>query len=143
MSASYSFAGSNCRRKLTRTATDWFVSKYVGDRYKFAIDFVARGLSREGLFGSCSILDSCYRPREFIVEIHNRLDEDAYLKVLFHELIHVKQRILREHVTKYNKNYWYSRIVPEDTLYEDEPWEIEAHNNEERIYREFIEWQGE
>ena len=143
MSASYSFAGSNCRIKLTRAATDWYVSNYIGDRYKFAIDFVSRGMIREGIFGACSIMDSCSRPREFLVEMHNRLDVDTYLRTLFHELIHVKQRIKREHVTKYDKNYWYSRIVPEETAYEDEPWEVEAHGNEERIYQEFMAWRGE
>jgi hypothetical protein len=137
MSVSFSFTGSNCRKRITSLAAQWYISKYIGDRYKFAVDFIARGLAREGMYGCCSIVDSCSRPREFVVEIHNRLDIEDYLTVLFHELIHVKQRILREHVTRYNKNYWYSRKVSEDTPYEDEPWEVEAHGTERLIYEEF------
>jgi len=140
MSTSLSFSGSNCRKRITSIAAEWYISRYIGSRYKISIDFVARGLAREGMYGCCSIIDSCSRPREFLVEIHNRLDINTYLEVLFHELIHVKQRVLREHVTKYNKQYWYSRIVSDDTAYEDEPWEVEAHGTESKIYKEFIKW---
>ena len=36
---------------------------------------------------------STSRPRSFLVEIHNTLEEEDYIKVLLHELWHVYQYI--------------------------------------------------
>jgi len=129
MSVAISFSGYNQRRKVTRAVIDWFCPRFIG-KHNIAIDVVTRGMVREGNFGTCGIIDSCSRPREFEIELHAGLNPYDYITTLIHELIHVKQRVKREHVTKYDKNYWFSRIVPEDTSYADEPWEVEAHRDE-------------
>ena len=80
-------------------------------------------------------VDSVSRPRAFEINIHNRLTTIDFITTLVHELIHVQQRVHREHVTKYNKNYWARKHVPSDTCYADQPWEQAAHFLEGQRYR--------
>ena len=58
-------------KRITRSAVEWFVTEHKLGRYKFDIDIVVRGLLREGLHGACSVTDSTYRPREFLIELHS------------------------------------------------------------------------
>lgn len=132
MTVAYYFKGANGRRNLTRQITDWFAKTYIG-KHKISIDFIARGMLREGDYGTCCIVDSVSRPRAFEINIHNRLTTIDFITTLVHELIHVQQRVHREHVTKYNKNYWARKHVPSDTCYADQPWEQAAHFLESRI----------
>ncbi|MEK9697415.1 MAG: hypothetical protein VW270_16750, partial [Candidatus Poseidoniales archaeon] len=55
----------------------WFVANYL-PRHKIDIYVNHRGLLREGVFGWCTVLDSDSRPREFEIEIHNKLNVDDY-----------------------------------------------------------------
>lgn len=132
MSIALSFSGYRHRKQLVRSAVDWFVSNFIG-KYELDIDIMDRGLNREGLFGACTVLDQNSRPREFLIEMNNTLDDMAYLSTLFHELIHVKQRVLGQFKTKYEKDYWFGKLIDPDTEYRDLPWEVEAHQMEGSI----------
>ena len=132
MSVTLSFSGYRHRKRLVRPAVDWFVSNFIG-KHELTIDIVDKGLNREGMYGSCAILDSCYRPRWFEIEMNNTLDDLAYLTTLFHELIYVKQRVLGEHKTKYQKDYWFGKYINPDTSYFDLPHEVEAHQLEDSV----------
>ena len=62
-------------------------------RHHLDISVVHRGLKREGVTGWCMVNGSTSRPRSFLVEIHNTLEEEDSIKVLLHELWHVYQYI--------------------------------------------------
>jgi len=132
MSATITFCGYNRRTRLARPAVEWFVSTFL-PRHHLIIDILDKGLNREGLYGSCSICDNNHRPREFLIEMNNTIDDDLYLTTLFHEMIHVKQRVLGEYKTKYQKDFWFGKLIDPDTNYRDLPYEVEAHQLEESV----------
>ena len=86
----------------------WFVANYL-PRHKIDIYVNHRGLLREGVFGWCTVLDSDSRPREFEIEIHNRLDHEKYTKTLLHELWHVFQHVKGHLRDKRGKRLWRHR----------------------------------
>ena len=79
MSCSLSVYDYSGYKRLTRSVVAWFIDYYKLDRYKFDVDVVCKGLWREGLKGSCTVLGSAYRPRCFEIEIHNGLEEGRLL----------------------------------------------------------------
>ena len=89
------------------------------------------------------------RPRYFEIEIENRLDnKEQYLTTLFHELIHVEQRLRNTHSVTYDArlcrsvNKWHGDVVPPETAYMDEPWEIEAYGLEGQLYKEYRKYEA-
>lgn len=138
MSVALSFSGYRHRKRLVRSAVDWYVSNFLG-KYQLEIDIEDRGLNREGLYGACTVLDRNSRPREFLIEMNNTLDDMAYLSTLFHELIHVKQRVLGQFKTKYEKDYWFGKLIDPDTEYKNLPWEVEAHQYEGSVTELYLE----
>ena len=90
--------------------------------------------------GACITIDGGKRPRYFEIEMENRLDnEEQYLTTLFHELIHVEQRLRGTHQIQYctrtsrTVNKWHGDVVSPETKYMDEPWEIEAYSMEKQL----------
>ena len=111
----------------------WFVANYL-PRHKIDIYVNHRGLLREGVFGWCTVLDSDSRPREFEIEIHNRLDNEKYTKTLLHELWHVFQHVKGHLRDKRGKRLWRG-IDHTETDYSDQPWEMEALKMEDVLYK--------
>jgi hypothetical protein len=60
-----------------------------------------------------------------------------YIKTLFHELTHLKQWVVGSLRQKRGKMYYYKELV-EDHDYEDQPHEIEAREQEELLYAQYI-----
>ena len=115
---------------------NWFVDKHLSS-YKLAIKVAHKGLLREGIFGWVWAADCDYRPRDFEIELHNRMSLEHYTKTLLHELWHVYQHVRGQLKDKHKKRLWkgvdYSQID-----YEDQPWEVEANRMEELLYDEYI-----
>jgi len=95
-----------------------------------------KGLLREGIFGWVWAADCDHRPRDFEIEIHNRLDPKLYTETLLHELWHLYQHVKGDLKDKHQKRLW-KGIDHSETDYEDQPWEKEAHGMEEKLYREY------
>ena len=95
-----------------------------------------KGMLREGVFAWIwSTTD--YRPREFEIEIHNRLDPQQYTEALLHELWHLYQHVMGNLKDKRGKRLW-KGIDHSKTDYKNQPWEIEARKMEEIMYREYV-----
>lgn len=116
-------------------AVMWFMAKYM-PRHKLDITVHHRGLLREGVYGWCTVQDNDHRPRCFSLEIHNRLNKDNYLKVLFHELVHVYQHVRGDLRDKGAKRLW-KGVDYSESDYDDQPWEIEANELEEVLLKEY------
>jgi len=138
MSYSLSITDHSGYKRITRSAVEWFVTEHKLNRYKFDLDIVVRGLLREGLHGACSVTDSTYRPREFLIELHSGLEREDYISTLMHELLHLKQWLVSDRKERRGKNYWHGKLIDPDTAYEDEPWEQEAFNNEVQLRQQFL-----
>jgi len=123
--------GHNARVRRCEGVVAWFVGKYL-PRHKLDITINNRGLLREGVFGWCSA-ESGSRPREFEIELHNRMDVELYTRTLLHELWHVYQHVTGNLKEMRGKTLW-KGIDHSDTDYSDQPWEIEAEKMEEILY---------
>jgi len=102
-------------------------------RHKIDVDIIHKGLKRDGLVGYCDVIGGYYRPRHFLIELQARMDKEMYIKTLFHELTHLAQWVsgsLRFHDGK----MCYSHEPVENYDYEDQPHEIIARKEEERLY---------
>ncbi len=130
-----SYSGYNYSQKRCESIVNWFVDKYL-PRHKIFVNVDHKGLLREGVFGWAWAVDCDYRPREFEIEIHNRMSPEDYTKTLLHELWHVLQHVRGDLRDKRNHRLW-KGTDHSQTDYSDQPWELEAHRMEEELYEEY------
>ena len=80
----------------------------------------------EGYQGTCDQVDA----REYEIEIDKKQEYDDFVTCIFHEMVHVKQYIRKE-------------LYPELVFWKDReeylnlPWEIEAYEKQEVIWKEW------
>ena len=150
MSCYVTFGGYSNRKRITRTAVDWFIKHRKLSRFNTYLHIIDRRLWPED-DGTCVSIDQLSRPRYFEIEMENRLDnKEQYLTTLFHELTHVEQRLRADQTQRLahrhtNKVFIDKKlkgdVVPKDTAYMDEPWEIEAYKQEKILYKAYREYQ--
>ena len=126
----YNYSKQRCERIV-----NWFVNTYL-PRYKITINVDHLGLMRQGVFGWMWASDCDYRPREFEIEIHNRMTPENYTKTLLHELWHVHQHVKGLLKDKHNKRLW-KGIDHSETDYKNQPWEKQASTMEEYLYTQY------
>jgi len=132
---SLEFSGYNYSKKRCESIVHWFIAKYL-PRHKLDIVVHHRGLLREGAYGWCTVTDCNWRPREFEIELHNRMDIELYTKTLLHELWHVYQHVKGALRDKHGKRLW-KGIDHTETDYSEQPWEVQARQMEEILYEEY------
>ena len=129
-------SGSKYSRRRCNDVVEFFVEKYL-KRHKIEIEVLHRGLLREGVYGWCTVQDQDWRPRSFLIEIHNRLNEEDYIKTLLHELQHVLQHVRGDLRDKRGIRCW-KGLDCSELDYDDQPWEKEAHSMESALYQEYL-----
>ena len=129
------YSGYNYSKKRCASIVNWFLDTYL-PRHKIIVNVDHKGLLREGIFGWVWAADCDHRPRDFEIEIHNRLDPKLYTETLLHELWHLYQHVRGDLKDKHQKRLW-KGIDHSETDYENQPWEKEAHGMEEKLYREY------
>ncbi len=135
MSSIYS-SGYGYSKKLCEHITSWFLNKYY-PRHKIDVDIVHRGLKRDGVYGYCDVAGDSYRPRHFLIELQTYMTEELYIKTLFHELTHLAQWVDGSLRFRYGK-MCYSQEPVENYDYWDQPHEIEAREEELRLYYQWL-----
>jgi hypothetical protein len=128
--------GYKYSKKLCESVVFWFIDKYL-PRHKLDITVNHRGLFREGVFGWCTVEDCDYRPRAFLIEIHNFLSKEDYIKTLLHELQHVLQHVRGDLRDKHQKRLW-KGVDCSELDYEEQPWEWEAKEMENILYLQYL-----
>ena len=129
-------SGSKYSRRRCETVVSWFTQKYL-KRHKIEIEVLHRGLLREGVYGWCTVQDQDWKPRSFLIEIHNRLNEEDYIKTLLHELQHILQHVRGDLRDKRGIRCW-KGLDCSELDYDDQPWEQEAHSMESILYQEYL-----
>ena len=82
-----------------------------------------------------------YRPRDFLIELDTYMHEELYIQTLLHELTHLKQWVVGSLRCKRGKMY-YGKECMEDYDYWHQPHEIEAREQEETLYLEYLKETG-
>ena len=131
------YSGYNYSKKRCSSIVNWFMDKHL-PRYKMIVNVDHKGLLREGVFGWAWVADCDHRPRDFEIEIHNRMSPELYTETLLHELWHVYQHVTGQLKDKHGTRYW-KGIDHSETDYEDQPWEKEAHQMEKVLVREYTQ----
>ena len=135
------YSGYNYSKRRCESIVNWFVDTYLPN-HKLFLNIDHKGLLRESVFGWAWVVPPDHRPREFEVEIHNRLSVEEYTSTLLHELWHVYQHVTGQLKDKYNKRYW-KGIDHSKTDYADQPWEVEALRMEKILYREYTSYSNQ
>ena len=83
------------------------------------------------------MVDERKLPRQFIIELCTYMDEELYIKTLLHELTHLAQWVRGSLRVRYGK-MCYSKEPVEKWDYWHQPHEIEAREEEERLYEWYL-----
>ncbi len=129
-------SGYGYSKRLCEDVTFWFLNKFF-PRHKIDLEIVHRGLNREGVYGYCDYVGESYRPREFLIELNTHMDKELYIQTLLHELTHLRQWVVGSLRVRYGK-LCYSKEPVEKYDYWHQPHEIEAREQEETLYLEYL-----
>lgn len=128
--------GYGFHKSICEDVTCWFLNKFF-PRHRLDVRIVHRGLKRKFVYGWCDFEDDHRRPRSFLIELQTHMEEEMYIKTLLHELTHMKQWVLGSLRQKRGKMYYCAEPV-EDYDYWDQPHEIEAREQENVLYLEYM-----
>ena len=125
-------SGYGYSKILCEDVTSWFLNNFF-PRHKITVDIVHRDLKEENVRGYCDVVGESYRPRDFLIELDTYMTKELYAKTLFHELTHLAQWIRGSLRHRYGK-LCYCKTPVENWEYWYQPHEIEAREEEERLY---------
>jgi hypothetical protein len=131
------YSGYGYSKLLCEDVTTWFLNKFL-PRHKIDVEILHRGLKREGAYGYCDVSGETQRPREFLIELDTHMPEELYIKTLLHELTHLRQWVAGSLRIRYGK-LCYSKEPVQKYEYEHQPHEIEAREQEETLYLEYLQ----
>ena len=132
------YSGYGYSKRLCEDVTTWFLNRFL-PRHQIDVEILHRGLKRENVYGWCSVIDCDWRPRSFLIEIHNGLGKEDYIKTLLHEMQHILQHIRGDLRDKRGIRCW-KGIDCSELDYENSPWEIEAHQKEKELFEEYLKY---
>ena len=143
----------NDKAKLIEAA-EFFAAQLMDPRMvrNLTVDIEVRSNMR--VDGECVDEDGIRNPRWFTIGLKNQEDIEEMIKILGHEMVHVKQHAKNElqngHVVAargglqiYSR--WMGKIwkpKSKECPYFDSPWEIEAYGREVGLYHKWVEAQG-
>lgn len=134
----------NVKRKRIIKAAEFYASVLLTPRLSKSIDITIK-LDKEEFKdshygGFCEWMDRRNKPREFLITLDKRMDEEIILIMLAHEMVHVKQHAKGE-LTDKGQHQRYNGVSydTEEMEYWDFPWEIEAYGKEKGLYFRFLE----
>jgi len=125
-------SGYGYSQELCENVTSWFLNNFF-PRHKIDVEIVHRDLKEEQVRGYCDVVGCGYRPRDFLIELDTYMTKELYIKTLFHELTHLAQWIRGSLRHRYGK-LCYCKTPVENWDYWYQPHEIEAREEEERLY---------
>jgi hypothetical protein len=130
-------SGYGYSKLLCEDVTFWFLNKFF-PRHKIDVEILHRGLKREGAYGYCDVAGETQRPREFLIELDTHMPKELYIQTLLHELVHLRQWVAGSLRMRYGK-LCYSKEPVENYEYWHQPHEIEAREQEETLYLEYLQ----
>jgi len=135
---------SEHEKKIIKLAADFYANALMSSRIVKNLDItinIVDGLNKKqkflGLAGPKEHADERY-PREFVIDLDRQKKLKSILKVLAHEMTHVKQYAKGE-LKYYDRNglVTFNREKYTDDDYWASPWEIEAFGYEVCLFQKF------
>jgi len=144
--------GSARKRSIVKKAARWMLGYTLGKRLANNIELtirIAEDLVGTRFYGSVIWEDVNHRPRSYDMELCNYLTDRTLMRVLAHEVVHIRQYAtgdLKDLATKANYCKWKNKLVlaegPGSGSYFNLPWEVEARRDQEVILREWKKANG-
>jgi hypothetical protein len=136
--------GTASQKKRVPQMIEYCVNKMMPRMQNLEINVVLKDLGKSDAYGFCLAVDGprSDRPREFELEIHNKMSMRKVLETVAHEMVHVKQYARGElyESSRTAKHRWQGKYLKAEPDYWDQPWEIEAHGRETGL---FVRWAEE
>ena len=131
--------------KIIRKALQWYGRELMPKLHKeirLEVEIVRNLRKQEGVDGGAAWIGlSKRKPRDFCIEIDSALGMRNALKILAHEMVHVKQFAKREMIDHENAKHvsWHGKryLCHTDDRYWTLPWEVEAYGLEPGLYYRF------
>lgn len=130
-------SGYGYRKRTCEDVASWFLNRFF-PRHQIYVEILHRGMKREGSYGYCDVVGETYRPRDFLIEMDTYMHEELYIQTLLHELTHLRQWVVGSLRQKRGKLYYGQECI-EDYEYWYQPHEIEAREQEETLYLEYMQ----
>jgi hypothetical protein len=138
-------------RLMVRAAIEWYANYLMGSRLakNISIEVIGQDDLVDGFaHGTCTAAYWSFGPavRAFELNLYNCLDNLELLRVVAHEMVHVRQMArdqMRDIWIPNKGTYvkWYDKIIdPRDIEYEQLPWEIEAFELEYALRDMYISY---
>ena len=130
-------------KELLREAASFYASSLISDRVSkkisISIKLVPNLLKKERIFGDVEWTDRPRNPRKFAIRLCSDLGIKKLLKVLAHEMTHVKQYAKGElfDYADGRVKYMGQNHDPKEINYYNHLWEIEALGRELGLYYQF------
>ena len=127
-------SGYGYSEELCEDVTSWFLNNFF-PRHKIEVQIEHRDLKEELVRGYCDVASWAdpYRPRDFLIELDTYMTKELYIQTLLHELTHLAQWIRGSLRHRYGK-LCYCKTPVENWDYWHQPHEVEAREEEERLY---------
>lgn len=128
----------------TRYAADWMSALIMSPQLRKNLRVVISFKKEKGVIGSTEVRDTeddnTRLPRKFLIRVSPIERRTSALKIIAHELVHVKQFARGEMKDTVHTNYvkWNKQLIDQDAIeYWDLPWEIEAFGREYGMFRRY------
>jgi hypothetical protein len=142
----FSIYGCGADKRLKRrigAAAVFFLKALIPRKrnIEIRIKLVKGMLANENTYGECYDLDASQHNDYYTIRLdYNDNDTDTLIRTLAHEMIHIKQ-FSRGELRMLYSGYcarWKGKNYPDNTDYEECPWEIEANALEQSLSADFI-----
>jgi len=130
-------------KKILKSATEFYADKLISKRMQKNISVLLEhdnDLVKDNMGGFCEWIEENIRPRNFLISLNCKQPMDELLISLAHEMVHVKQFVSEElkHRIRNRTLLWNNVVIdPDQYLYADLPWEVEAYHKEEILYEQY------
>ena len=124
-----------------RSAAKWYAAYLMGTKMSKEVSLLIsfkQDLKREqSIWAECERRDRAEYPRKFTITLDAHCGMRSTMLALAHEMVHVKQYAIGELHWPENPNLpirWKGKIVRDDVIYWEHPWEVEAYGREYGLY---------
>lgn len=137
--------GNETQRGLVLQAVETFTKKLLPDSVDLdiTVELVRDLYKKEGAKGDMLVEDDDEEiPNEFHIRLDSAMHNQALLRALAHEMVHVKQYVYGELRDVANKMVVWKgkKHICDGYTYWDQPWEIEAYGRETGLVEHFVRY---